>query len=66
MKLKVIVHEVEGGYWAEVLMITSRAIRGRTLEELYTNLYAAIDISLSNSVSLTPAQKQSVVLEIAL
>lgn len=44
MKLKVIVHEVEGGgYWAEVPGIPGCATQGDTMEELTKNLCEAVE-----------------------
>jgi predicted RNase H-like HicB family nuclease len=44
MKIKVIVHEVEeGGYWAEVPAIPGCATQGETFEELFKNLYEAVE-----------------------
>ncbi len=48
MKLKVIVHEAEeGGYWAEVPSIPGCATQGETFDELFNNLYEAVEGCLS-------------------
>jgi predicted RNase H-like HicB family nuclease len=54
MKIKVIVHEEDGGYWAEVPSIPGCATQGDTFEELLQNLYVAIEGCLS--VDVSPAQ----------
>lgn len=43
MKLKVVVHEAEGGYWAEVPAIPGCATQGDDFEELLKNLYEAVE-----------------------
>lgn len=52
MKLKVIVHEAEeGGYWAEVPAIPGCATQGETFEELFQNIYEAVEGCLSDGHS---------------
>ncbi|MEM8638319.1 MAG: type II toxin-antitoxin system HicB family antitoxin [Cyanobacteria bacterium P01_G01_bin.54] len=43
MKLQVIVHQEEDGYWAEVPAIPGCATQGDTFEELLQNLYEAVE-----------------------
>ena len=43
MKIKVIVHTEETGYWAEVPCIPDCATQGNTFEELLQNLYEAVE-----------------------
>ncbi|MGF1603486.1 MAG: type II toxin-antitoxin system HicB family antitoxin [Thermosynechococcaceae cyanobacterium] len=43
MKVKVIVHTEEEGYWAEVPSIPGCATQGDTFEELLQNLYEAVE-----------------------
>ncbi len=43
MKLKIIVHEEEQGYWAEVPAIPGCASQGDTMEELLQNIQEAIE-----------------------
>ena len=43
MKIKVIVHTEETGYWAEVPAIPGCATQGNTFEELLQNLYEAVE-----------------------
>ncbi len=44
MKLKVVVHDAEeGGYWAEVPSIPGCATQGESFEELFRNLYEAVE-----------------------
>ncbi|MCL5104751.1 MAG: type II toxin-antitoxin system HicB family antitoxin [Armatimonadetes bacterium] len=51
MKLKIIVHEENGGYWAEVPAIPGCATQGDTLEELLQNVQEAIEACLSVDVA---------------
>jgi len=51
MKLKVIVHEEDGGYWAEVPAIPGCATQGDTFEELLQNVYEAVEACLSVDVA---------------
>ena len=66
MKLKVIVHESEGGYWAEVPAIRGCATQGETFEELLQNLYEAIEGCLSVDVSPTQMTANERIVEIAI
>ena len=51
MKLRVIVHDAEGGgYWAEVPGIPGCAAQGGTLEELKRNLCEAVEGCLAVDV----------------
>ena len=43
MKIKVIIHKEETGYWAEVPAIPGCATQGDTFEELLQNLYEAVE-----------------------
>jgi predicted RNase H-like HicB family nuclease len=43
MKIKVIIHKEEAGYWAEVPAIPGCATQGDTFEELLQNLYEAVE-----------------------
>ncbi len=43
MKIKVIVHTEETGYWAEVPALSGCATQGNTFEELLQNLYEAVE-----------------------
>jgi predicted RNase H-like HicB family nuclease len=65
MKIKVIVHEEDGGYWAEVPSIPGCATQGDTFEELLQNLYEAVEGCLSVDVSPAQVTGQDRVLEIA-
>ena len=48
MKLKVVIHEEEGGgYWAEVPAIPGCATQGDTFEDLLQNVYEAVEACLS-------------------
>lgn len=66
MKLKVIVHEAEeGGYWAEVPAIPGCATQGETFDELFANLYEAVEGCLSVDLQDVPVTAKDKVLEIA-
>lgn len=65
MKLKVIVHEEDGGYWAEVPAIPGCATQGDTFEELLQNLYEAIEGCLEVDVEDSGRQEGDRVVEIA-
>ena len=43
MKVNVIVHKEDDGYWAEVPAIPGCATQGDTFEELLQNLYEAVE-----------------------
>ncbi|HWM30329.1 MAG TPA: type II toxin-antitoxin system HicB family antitoxin [Methyloceanibacter sp.] len=43
MKIKVVVHAEEGGFWAEVPAILGCATQGDTMDELMENLHEAIE-----------------------
>ncbi len=65
MKLKVIVHEAEGGgFLAEVPAIPGCATQGETFEELLKNLSEAVEGCLS--VDLEEPKTEGRVLEIAI
>jgi len=53
MKLKVVVHEAEGGgYWAEVLALPGCGTQGDTFEELPANLYECVEGCTSVDVGI--------------
>lgn len=65
MKMKVIVHEVEGrGYWAEVPGIPGCATQGTTIEELMKNLCEAIEGCLAVDIGPQQANESGRVMEI--
>ncbi|MDB9309757.1 type II toxin-antitoxin system HicB family antitoxin [Aphanizomenon sp. CS-733/32] len=43
MKIKVIIHKEETGYWAKVPAIPGCATQGDTFEELLQNIYEAVE-----------------------
>ncbi|MTJ51796.1 type II toxin-antitoxin system HicB family antitoxin [Anabaena sp. UHCC 0253] len=43
MKIKVIIHKEEVGYWAEVPAIPGCATQGDTFEELLQNIYEVVE-----------------------
>ncbi|WP_370567054.1 type II toxin-antitoxin system HicB family antitoxin [Dolichospermum sp. LEGE 00240] len=43
IKIKVIIHKEETGYWAEVPAIPGCATQGDTFEELLQNIYEAVE-----------------------
>ena len=48
MKLAVVIHEAEeGGYWAEVPSVPGCATQGESFEELFGNIYEAVQSCLS-------------------
>ena len=63
MKLKLIVHEAdEGGYWAEVPSIPGCATQGETFDELLSNIYEAVEGSLSIDIKV-PEFKLAAIIE---
>jgi predicted RNase H-like HicB family nuclease len=46
MTIKAIVHEEDGGYWAEVPSMPGCYTQADTMEELVVNLYEAIELWL--------------------
>jgi len=50
VKVKVIVHKEDDGYWAEVPAIPGCATQGDTFEELLQNLYEAVEGCLENNL----------------
>ena len=66
MKLKVVAHVAEkGGYWAEVLAIPGCATQGDSFEELFSNLYEAVEGCLSVDVDPISVSASDRVVEIA-
>ncbi len=63
MKLQVIVHEEDNGYWAEVPSIPGCATQGDTFEELLKNIYEAVEGCLSVPVSLIKSDVNSKIIE---
>lgn len=63
MKLKVIVHEAQEGYWTEVPSIAGCATQGDTFEELLGNLYEVIEgcLAVDLGVNTTPADNARLV-----
>ena len=66
MKLKVVIHEAEeGGYWAQVPAIPGCATQGETFEELFKNIYEAVEGCLSIDVQDIQVTSRDKVMEIA-
>ena len=66
MKLKVVIHEAEeGGYWAEVPAIPGCATQAETFEELFKNIYEAVEGCLSVDVQDIQLMPKDRVMEIA-
>ena len=65
MKIKVIVHKEETGYWAEVPALPGCATQGNTFEELLQNLYEAIEGCLLVDTEQLQLDESSKILEIA-
>ena len=65
MKIKVIVHREETGYWAEVPALPGCATQGNTFEELLQNLYEAVEGCLLVDTEQLQLDESSQILEIA-
>ncbi|NCR11180.1 MAG: type II toxin-antitoxin system HicB family antitoxin [Microcystis aeruginosa LG13-11] len=65
MKIKVIVHKEETGYWAEVPALPGCATQGNTFEELLQNLYEAVEGCLLVDTEQLQLDESSQILEIA-
>jgi predicted RNase H-like HicB family nuclease len=65
MKIKVIVHKEEKGYWAEVPALPGCATQGNTFEELLQNLYEAVEGCLLVDTEQLQLDESSQILEIA-
>jgi predicted RNase H-like HicB family nuclease len=67
MKIKVVVHEAEGGgFWAEVPAFPGCATQGDTMDEVMRNLREAIEGRLSVEIAEPQAGGRRRVLEIAI
>lgn len=64
MKLKVIVHRQESGFWAEVPAIPGCATQADTLDDLITELKEAVTEHLNIEVSLPPGSKDASIVEV--
>jgi predicted RNase H-like HicB family nuclease len=64
MNIKVIVHEEDGGYWAEVPALPGCFSQGDTLEELQENIKEAIEGYLSVPCE-EPVTEEARIIEIA-
>ena len=65
MKLKVVIHQEEGMYWAEVPAIPGCATQGASFDELLPNIYEAVEGCLSVDVQDVPTSENDRVMEIA-
>ncbi len=65
MNFKAIVHEEDGGYWAEVPAIPGCATQGDTMDELRANLREAIAGCLAVDVSPHTTHASDQIIEIA-
>lgn len=65
MNFKAIVHEEDGGYWAEVPAIPGCATQGDTMEELRENLREAIAGCLAVEISPVSTSANDQIIEIA-
>ncbi|MCE5322669.1 type II toxin-antitoxin system HicB family antitoxin [bacterium] len=65
MKLKIHVHEEDGGYWAEVPAIPGCATQGDTFEELLQNVYEAVEACLSVDMEQLPTDEKTRIMDIA-
>ncbi len=67
MRLKVIVHETEkSGLWAEVPSLPGCVSRGSDYQELMTNLYSAVEKTLSLDKENRKLSKKSKIMEVIL
>ncbi len=66
MKIKTIIHEEDGGYWAEVPSIPGCSTQGDTIEELIQNLYEAIEGCLSVDLEAYQCTGNSRIMELAI
>jgi len=67
MRLKVIVHETEkSGLWAEVPSLPGCVSRGNNYQELMTNLYSAVEKTLSVDKDSRTLSKKSKIMEVIL
>lgn len=65
MRLKVIVHETEtNGLWAEVPSLPGCVSRGDNYQELITNLYSAIERTLSLDKGSDKLARNSKIMEV--
>lgn len=48
MKIKAIIHEAEGGYWAEVPIFSGCHTQGETIEEIIENLKEVINLYIDD------------------
>ena len=66
MKIQIVVHEDEDGFWAEVPSIPGCVSQGNTFEELLPNLYEAIEGCLSVDISQINRSDNDRLMEIAI
>jgi predicted RNase H-like HicB family nuclease len=66
MKLKVMIHEEDGGFWAEVPAIPGCVTQGNSFEELLANLYEAVEGCLSVDTIQVPMKPTDRWMEIAI
>ncbi len=65
MKIKIVVHEEDGGFWAEVPAIPGCVSQGDTYEELLRNITEAIEGCLSVDVVEPEVLEKDRIIEIA-
>ena len=65
MKLKAIIHEAEGGYWAEIPAIPGCATQGDTFPELLSNIYEAVEACLSVDLKDIQITEKDKIIEVA-
>ena len=66
MKLKVIIHEAEGGgYWAEIPSIPGCVTQGDSFDELLSNIYEAVEACLAVDIQDVSLSEKDRVMEIA-
>ena len=65
MKIKIVMHEAEDGFWAEVPAIPGCATEGETREELLRTIREAIEGCLSVEIAEPKHDGKERILEIA-
>jgi predicted RNase H-like HicB family nuclease len=66
MKIKAVIEDEDGGYWAEVPALPGCATQGETMDELIANLREAITGVLTVEVEAPLDPSKDRILEIAL
>ena len=62
MKLKVVIHPEDGGYWAEVPALPGCYSQGSTMEEMLANIREAIECHMD--IDIPPLTEADIVQEV--